>query len=195
MNVLLVGEIHPDAEWLLREKTTVRKMSNEEFAALPFLRDVEAIVLRTFTPCKKKELDKFPSLKWMVSCSVGVDNLDLDEMKRRGIVLVHVPGTNANSVAEHTLYLLLSLLREDIEERFFELKGKTVGIVGFGAIGKMVARKLSGFECTIIAFDVVAQDPFVLKELNVEMKPLADVLRLSDIITINVHLFQQTEKL
>ena len=78
---------------------------------------------------------------------------------------------------------------------FPELKGKTVGIVGFGNIGKIVAKKLKGFECNIIAFDVIEQDPEVLKELNVTIRPMEDVAKESDIITIHVPLNKYTKHL
>jgi D-3-phosphoglycerate dehydrogenase len=195
MNTLLIGDIHPDAKSLLTEKVVVQQINNEEFTTFPSSPDIEAIVLRTFTLCKKKELDKFSHLKYIISCSVGVDNLDLEEIKRRKIELIHVPGTNANSVAEHTLYLILSLLREDRNGSFFELKGKTVGIIGFGAIGKIVAQKLNGFECSVIAFDVIPQDEKILKDLHVTMKTFEEVLQESDVVTVHVPLLPQTRGL
>lgn len=192
---MVIGEIHPEAEKRLRERTNVIMLTHEQFCSLPLQNDIESLVLRTFTRCKKEELEKFPQVKYIVSCSVGTDNLDLEEMKRRNVELIHVPGTNANSVAEHTLYLIASLLRQDSPGLFFELKGKTVGIVGFGAIGKLVARKLRGFECSVIAFDVISQDEKVVQELHVEMKSFEDVLQLSDIITVHVPLLPQTLRL
>ncbi len=194
MKTLLIGEIHLDAEKLLQEGTDLQHMSNEQFCAVADFPEVEALVLRTFTHCKKNELDFFPQLKYIVICSVGVNNLDLEEMEKRGITLIHVPGTNANSVAEHTLYLLFSLLREDVKKPFAELEGKTIGIIGLGHIGKLVARKMKGFGCKVIAFDVIEQDEGVLRELQVEMKSFEEVLG-SDVVTVHVPLNKHTKHL
>ncbi|MBS3169382.1 hypothetical protein J4210_02765 [Candidatus Woesearchaeota archaeon] len=195
MNTLLVGEIHLSAEELLGKNTQLLKITNEQFLQTKSFPDVQAVVLRTFTPLKTAELQKFPELRYVVACSVGTDNLDLGALKQRNIQLVHCPGTNANSVAEHTLYLMLSLLREDAQKPYAELKNKTVGLIGFGAIGKLVAKKLQGFQARLIAFDVIEQDPKVLTELGVEMKDYDTVLREADLLTIHVPLNRHTEKM
>ena len=196
MKTLLIGKLHPEAKEILKENTKLIQMSNEDFCATTSLfPETEALVLRTFTKCQKNELDFFPNLRYIVSCSVGLNNLDLEEMERRNIKLIHVPGTNANSVAEHTLYLMLSLLREDSVRPFAELKNKTIGIIGFGAIGKLVAKKLLGFDCKVIAFDVIAQEQEVLQTLNTQMKELDEVLSMADVITIHVPLNKHTQNL
>ncbi|PIN73655.1 hypothetical protein COV20_05525 [Candidatus Woesearchaeota archaeon CG10_big_fil_rev_8_21_14_0_10_45_16] len=193
MKTLLIGKLHPDAEELL-QKTGLQQMENEQFYQQDSFPEVESVVLRTFTRFKKGEIEKFPQLRFVVSCSVGTDNIDLNELKQRNIELIQCPGSNANSVAEHTLYLILSLLREDVKRPFAEIKGKTIGILGFGMIGKIVAKKLLGLEAKVIAFDVIEQSPEVLKELNVEMKTMDEVLN-ADIITVHVPLNRYTQNL
>ncbi|MBI4152058.1 hypothetical protein HY496_03735 [Candidatus Woesearchaeota archaeon] len=195
MKTLLVGDIHPHARTLLEQNTSFRFNTTEQFLITPLFPDVEAIVLRTFTPLKETELAKLPHLKYVVICSVGTDNLQLELLAQRNIVLIHCPGTNANSVAEHTVYLLLSLLREDFQKPYAELKGKTIGILGFGAIGKLVARKVRGFDVRVVAFDVIEQDRNLLKELQVEMTELNRVLEQADILTVHVPLNKHTEKM
>ena len=195
MKTLLIGEIHEDARQLLEQNTELTTITNEEFAQQGSFPETEVVVLRTFTTFKENEINKFPNLKYVVSCSVGFNNLDLDKLKEKSVQLVHCPATNANSVAEHTLYFMLALLRQDSKKLFAELKGKTVGIVGLGAIGKIVARKLLGFETKVIAFDVIEQDPEVLQELQVEMKTMDEVLSEADVITIHVPLNKHTEHL
>jgi len=194
MKTILVGQIHPDAHALLTKSTSLTQFTQEQFDTIHSL-DIEAIALRTFTQLQKKQLDLLPSLKYVISCSVGIDNIDLEELKRRNITLIHCAGTNANSVAEHSLYLLYSILREDPKRPYAELKDKTVGLVGFGYIGKLVAKKLKGCECNVIAFDVIEQEPAVLKDLSVTMKSFEDVLSQSDIISIHVPYNKHTEKL
>ncbi len=194
MKTLLVGQIHPDACTLLAANTTLIEYTQEQFNCTRPL-DIKAIALRTFTSLQKRQLDLLPHLQYVISCSVGTDNIDLEELKRRNITLIHCAGTNANSVAEHALYLLYSILREDSHKPYAELKNKTVGLIGFGYIGKLVAKKLKGCDCNIIAFDVIDQDLAVLRELNVTMKSFEEVLSTSDIISIHVPYNKHTEKL
>ena len=194
IKTLLIGEIHPYSKKLLEERTDLKQISNEQFQEQNFP-EIEAVILRTFTKLGKKELAKLPKLKYVVSCSVGIDNLDLEELQKRKIEVICCQGTNANSVAEHTIYLMFSVMREDPQRPFFEIKNKTIGILGFGAIGKLVARKLIGLEANIIAFDVIPQDPKVLEELKVEMKSIEEVLQQADLITIHIPLNKHTEKL
>ncbi len=195
MKTLLIGEIHPDAKQLLEQNTKLTKVSNDHFLQTSSFPEIEAVVLRTFTPLKASELQKMPKLKYVVICSVGTDNLDLELLKQKNIQLIHCPGTNANSVAEHTLYLILSLLREDSKKPFAELKGKTVGVLGFGAIGKLVAKKLQGFDAKVLAFDVIPQDQELVKQLNVTMVDQQTLLKQAEIITVHVPLNKYTEKM
>ena len=194
MKVLVIGNIHTEALKLLSSQYDLSIISSEQFLSSSSF-DCEVVVFRTFTPMFSPELDKMPNLRFAVLCSVGTDNVDAIEMKKRGIELIFVPGTNANSVAEHTLYLILSLLREDVRSPFAELKNKTVGICGFGAIGKLVATKLKGFGCHVLAFDVIPQDPVVVGDLGVVMVSFEDIFSKSDIISIHVPYMKQTEKL
>ena len=185
MKTLLVGDIDTYAHNLLEAKTQLTKITNEEFTSTTSFPEFQAIVLRTYTTLKKEDLDKLPLLKFVVSCSVGINNLDVEELKLRNIELVHCPGTNANSVAEHTLYLLLSTLREDTKKPYAELKGKTMGIIGLGYIGKLVAQKLLGFDLKVIAFDVIKQDQAVLEKLNVTMEDFETVFTIH--VPLNKH--------
>lgn len=193
-NTLIIGEIHMNAKQLLSEKTLVTEITEEDFKNKYELLDTQIVVIRAFTKIGKEELDKLPDLTHLVSCSVGIDNIETDLLKQRGIELIHIQGTNANSVAEHTLYLILSLIRNK-KPPFFELKNKTIGIVGFGNIGKILAKKLLGFDVKVIAYDVIKQDEEILNELGVEMKDMKYIGSKSDIITIHVPLNKHTENM
>jgi len=192
MKALLIGEIHAEADKELQEKTELQRTTILDQEMYP---GIEAVILRVYTRFKTEEMKKFPDLKYLVTCSVGIDNLDLNTLKERGIELIHCPGSNANSVAEHTLYFILSLLREDVKKPYAELKGKTVGIIGLGHIGKLVARKLRGFEVRTLAFDVIPQSAELLQELKVEIREMDEVLQEADIVTIHVPYNRHTEKL
>ncbi len=195
MKTLLIGKVEKSAHKKLKDHTDLLQITTEEFIAQASFPEIKAVVLRTYTQLKEQELTKLPNLTYVISCSVGINNLDLTILKEKGIELIHCPGTNANSVAEHTVYLMLSLLREDTQKPFAEMKGKTVGIVGLGYIGKLVARKLKGFDANVIAFDVIKQTPEVLEELQVTMKDFDGVLQESDIVTIHVPLNKHTQNL
>ncbi len=195
MEILVVGDIHQDAVKKLLSIGKVHHVSREHYLHQTLFNNIDTLVVRTFSPVQAVDLAKFPQLQYVVSCSVGIDNIDLAQLKKRNITLVNCTATNANSVAEHTLYLLFALLRQDPQKPFLELKGKIVGICGFGAIGKIVAQKLQGFEAKVIAYDVVPQDEKVLKELNVTMVDLDTLLFSSDIISIHVPLFPQTREM
>lgn len=194
MDILVIGEMHEEAARLLEGRFKINRISHEYFAGMDIFPETEAVIIRTFTKLGKEELKRLPNLKYVVSCSVGTDNIDTDALKAKGIEIVHCAGTNANSVAEHTIFLMLSLLRNG-KNNFVELVGKTVGIIGFGHIGKAVARKLKGFGVKILAYDIVEQEKGLFDELGVNIKDFEYVISNSDILTIHLSLNSSTEKL
>jgi len=144
-----------------------------------------------------------PKLKVISRFGVGVDNFDLAEAKKRGIVCTNCPGLNSVSVAEHALMLILNLLREcpqlneDTHRGHWrrlmvtELRGKTVGLLGFGAVAKNLAARLKGFECTVLGYDKFP-DEAAAEKLGVEMCSLEETLEKSDILSIHVPALPET---
>jgi len=144
-------------------------------------------------------LEKLPNLKMITVRATGYDNVDVAACKEKGITVCNVPFYGENTVAEHAFGLLLDLSRkihQSIarvkEEGFsfegltgFDLKGKTLGIVGLGHIGAHVARIANGFEMKVLAFDP-HEDKKLAKKLQVEYASLEDLLKNSDIITLHV---------
>lgn len=138
-----------------------------------------------------------PNLKVIAKFGVGVDNIDLVKAKEYGIKVLNVKGGNANAVAEYSVALMLDVLRRisqtdagvkgGLWPRFTggELTGRTVGLLGFGDIARKVARRLSGFDVKLIAYDLYP-DEVAARELGVEMVSQEDVLRLSDILSIHI---------
>ena len=194
LEILVVGDIHKDALSLLQKQGNVTTITNDQYFATKSFPTTQVLVIRTFSPLQPKDVAKFSQLKYVLSCSVGLDNIDIAELTKHKITLVNCLGTNANSVAEHAFYLLFALLRQDPQRPFAELKNKTIGLIGFGAIGKILARKLKGCEVNVVAYDVVAQDVTLLRELNVAMVSLPTLLNKSDIISIHVPLLEHTRK-
>lgn len=148
-------------------------------------------------------MDAAPRLKAIARFGVGVDNIDLEAAKARGIVCTNCPGINAPSVAEHTVMLMLNLLRECPQlcaqtregqwRRLMvtELRGKRVGLLGFGAVAKQVAKMLRGFSCDVSAYDIYP-DEAAAKQLGVTMRSREEILQDSDVISVHVPALPET---
>jgi D-3-phosphoglycerate dehydrogenase len=142
-------------------------------------------------------------LKVIARYGVGVDAVDLDACREKGIVVTNTPGANASSVAELTLALILSLARQIPEAvsatrqgsfprlTGISLAGKTIGLLGLGAIGKDVARRLVGFECHILAVDPRAENTFI-EQYGVQLSTLAELLAISDFVSLHLPLLPET---
>lgn len=138
-----------------------------------------------------------PRLKVLARFGVGINNVDLVKAKEYGIKVVNAKGQNANAVAEFCMGMILNSLRhvgqiqgELSRGRWVrtvgtELKGKTVGLLGFGDIAGRVAKKLSGFEVNLLAYDLFPNEEKA-RSLGVKMTSLEDVLRNSDIVSVHV---------
>ncbi|MFL7893931.1 MAG: phosphoglycerate dehydrogenase [Anaerolineales bacterium] len=136
-------------------------------------------------------------LKVVARYGVGYDNVDLEAARLNHVTVTNTPGANSKSVAELTITLILNLLRPVISAaqktkqgewpRFkgISLQGKTVGLVGCGAIGKDTARKLAGFDCEILAFDI-DEDKIFASEYGVRYVPLEALLAESDIVSLHL---------
>ena len=153
-----------------------------------------------------------PNLKLVQTTSAGTDTLDKTALGELGIRVSNNGGGNAVAVAEHTIGLLMSTLRKfqlqfeavkagewmsDIRQKWFsqanEIAGKTVGIVGLGRIGFEVARRLQGWDCDIIFYDVVDPPPGIVEEFNLTRVSLDELLQSSDIVTLHVPLSSITD--
>ena len=152
-----------------------------------------------------------PRLKTLQILSAGFDSIDVIGLRERGIEVCNNSAAIANSVAEHTITLILAIYRrvsQSIEGardgrwqapaktgrfgQLFELTHKTVGIVGIGHIGSLVARRLRGFETTTLYNDVRALPPETERELEVARVPFDELLERSDIVTVHMPLNSAT---
>src|SRR5512135_1055038 len=147
-----------------------------------------------------KALKAADRLKVISRYGVGVDSVDLDAAREKGIVVTNTPGANSVSVAELALGLMLSLARQIPEAvdqgkwpRYagLSLEGKTVGILGLGAIGKQLAHRLAGFDCRLMAYDPFG-DPAVARDLHVDMTTLEQVLKEADFVSLHLPLLPST---
>jgi D-lactate dehydrogenase len=147
-------------------------------------------------------------LKLITTRSTGFDHIDLEKCKKQGITVCNVPSYGENTVAEHTFALILSLSRNmckacirRFEQNFsieglegFDLKGKTIGVIGTGQIGLHVIRIAKGFGMNVLAYDV-RQNKLLSEVLGFEYVALEDLLARSDVITLHVPYMKATHHL
>lgn len=172
-------------------------------------KDAEIITIHTDSSITSEILVQLPNLKLIVTRTVGLDHIDLAACKRHKVQVVNCPGLNATSVAEFTMALMLSLARNMVaassagrkfdfggDFRLFgsELSGKTLGIVGTGAIGEKVAVIAKGFGMKLTAFDV-KKNTKLIKATGIKYSNLKNLFKNSDIITLHVPAIKQTEHL
>src|SRR5499425_2608597 len=168
------------------------------------LADADALIVRSATRVTKDLLEKAAKLRAVGRAGVGVDNIDLPEATKRGVLVMSTPGGNAVSVAEHTFALMLALarqvpkvdagLREGRWEKSSsgtELRGKTLGLIGLGRIGGEVARRAEAFDMKIVAYDPYISEA-AAKELQVELVNLDRLLSESDFISLHTALSPAT---
>ncbi len=169
--------------------------------------DSEVLVATTFTKVDDALLSKFPNLKFLQIASTGYDNVDLDALKKRKIMLSNIPSANKESVAEHVITMALAQLKnlqyfhnEIISGNWpfltnsTELMGKTFGIIGMGAIGKRLAERLLYFGANIVYFDPYRIPEDEEENLGVTYLSMEDVLRKSDILSLHVPLTKETDR-
>lgn len=149
-----------------------------------------------------------PKLKFIGKPGAGMDNIDMEEATKRGIMACNTAGSNAEAVADHTFGLMLAVMRHIVrldrltrkgrgwEHRLLggELWGKTLGIVGTGRIGRAVARRAQGFDLTLLGYDIQTDLEFARK-VDLTYLPLDELLGQSDLITVHVPLLPDSRGL
>lgn len=138
-----------------------------------------------------------PRLRVLARHGVGLDNIDLAAAERHGVAVTNVPGGNANAVAELAIGLILSVyrsiplmdasVRRGHWDRFtgFEIAGKTVGLIGFGATAQALARRLAGFDVRLLAYDPYL-DPDRAAQLNTQASSLEEIAASADIVSLHL---------
>src|SRR6266511_1419534 len=167
--------------------------------------DADIVVnLRAYTRFSESALTACPSLRMISIWGTGTDNVDLAACNRRGITVAHTPGVNANAVAEHTLALMLAvtrripLLDRDVRSGqwprglLVQLEGKTLGIVGLGAIGRRVAALAAPFGAHLLA-TTWGVDAGRAAAVGARHAPIETLLEESDIVSLHLRLSAETE--
>ena len=162
------------------------------------IKDFEAISIFIYSKINEQVIREMPNLKLITTRSTGFDHIDLEACKKQGIIVCNVPSYGENTVAEHTFALILSISRRmcmtcsRFERVFsmeglmgFDLKGKTIGVIGTGQIGLHVIRIAKGFGMNVLAYDV-NQTRILSEVLGFEYTSLEVLLSKSDVITLHV---------
>jgi D-3-phosphoglycerate dehydrogenase len=174
----------------------------------PHLADCDALVVRSAVKVTQDVLKAAPKLRVIGRAGVGVDNVDLPAATDAGVLVMNTPGGNAISVAEHTLALMLSMARAIPQASFStkdgkwekkkflgnELRGKTLGVIGLGSIGREVVKRAKPFEMHVIGHDPYVS-PLAARDMGVDLVSLDELYKRSDYITLHVAHTPETERM
>ncbi len=209
--ILLYEEMHEAGKALLKEEGEIFfATSFEETSLINEMREMDGIIIRANGKVSRKIMDAAPKLKVIGRHGVGVENIDLEAATEKGIWVVNTPDANDISVAEHFfgLALMLSkmLKKGDLavrdgrwEARYQyigrELHGKTLGILGFGKVGRAIGRiGHKGFDMKVLYYDALRYEE-VEKEIHAVKLSLEEVLSQSDYLSINLPMLPATKSL
>lgn len=176
-------------------------------------KDADVIILGTET-LPGEVLQKLPALQLLVCSRAGVESIDVKLASSLGIPVLNTPGRNAVSVADFTIGLLIALVRKIAQSQSFlqsglwkswsspsdhglegkELPGCTLGIIGLGTIGRLVAKRANCFDMKILGFDPYVNDK-VIKDFGIHLTPLEELLTRSDFVTLHCSLTPETKNL
>ena len=206
--ILIIDDLHPAfkerAVQLGYEVDDLPKITRAETMAV--ISQYDGIAVRTKFRIDKELIDAAPGLKFVARAGAGLDNIDEAYALDRNIQLINAPEGNRDALGEHAVGMLLSVLnnyrKADIEirngiwdregSRGWELKGKTVGIIGYGFMGSSFARKLSGFEVKVLAYDKYKtgfSDEYA-QECSME-----EIVKHSDVLSLHIPLTSETRQM
>jgi len=207
-SILIVDDLHPafkqEAEALGYVVSDEPLFTREQTLAV--IKDYEGLAVRTKFQVDRELIDAAPKLKFIARAGAGMDNVDETYAQSKGIACINAPEGNADAVAEHAIGMLLSLMNKlrqadqqvragiwDREgNRGWELKGKTVGIIGYGYMGQSFAQKLQGFGVEVIAYDKYKtgfSDNYA-REVSME-----EIVKFSDVLSLHLPLTRETRNL
>ncbi|MDU4960349.1 MAG: 2-hydroxyacid dehydrogenase [Sporomusaceae bacterium] len=211
--IALIGPYDPQIKTMIRQSIpagfTLKELSAEsEYSQL---HDANYIILRTLT-LTKQTINSIPNLKLIQRWGVGYDTVDIEAAGNRNIPVAITSGMNAPSVSEMTVLLMLAVYRKlpllhhnvlngkwrgkaGIASSSYVIDGKTVGLIGLGAIGKQVVQKVRAFGATVVYYDLFRLSPEEEAARGVTYAGLEDLLKVSDIISLHLPLNDKTKHL
>lgn len=206
--ILIVDDLHP----VFKERATAlgyvvddRPLITRE-ETLAAVADYEGIAVRTKFRIDQEIFEAAPKLEFVARAGAGLDNIDIDIAKQRNIALLAANEGNMDAVGEHAIGLLLSLMNNfrqaDLQirngvwdregNRGYELKDKTVGIIGYGFMGQSFARKLSGFGVNVLAYDKYKTNFSDAYAREVSME---EIVKHSDVLSLHIPLTKETKQM
>lgn len=209
--VLVAETLEPAGIDMLRAHFSVdvrERTSEDELADL--IPDYDGLMIKTYTRVSRKVVDRAGRLKVVARAGTGLDKVDVDYARGKGIVVRNTPAANVVSVAELVFGLMLSLARRIPRADAYvrgqsgwdrdqftgtELAGKTIGIVGFGAIGRAVARRALAFDMRVVGFDPLV-DAAAMHAAGADCAPTVEaLLEQANVVTVHVPLLDSTRHL
>lgn len=215
LRMAFLDAVHPSIQALVRERapagwTVTFSAARDEWARRAAVADAE-IAFIIGTGVDAALIEAAPRLRFVQKLGAGVDNVDLERCRSRGVAVARLEAGNAVPVAEHTVLLMLAALRklpyfdrqtnggawlrEEGRSAQFHLAGKRIGLIGFGAIGREVAKRLKGFDVEVVYVDPRPAPATVERELQVTRTELEDLLATADVISLHLPLEPQTRNL
>lgn len=207
MKVLVAAPLHERAIEILKNAglEVVYEEYPDQEKLKELVKDVSAIIVRSKPKVTKEIIDAAPSLKVIARAGVGLDNIDVEYAKSKGIEIVNAPAASSRSVAELAIALIFNVarkvafadrkMREGVWAKKqcmgFELEGKTLGVVGFGRIGYNVAKIAKAIGMNILLYDVYKNEERA-REVDGKFVELEELLKNSDVVTIHVPLLEST---
>jgi D-3-phosphoglycerate dehydrogenase len=210
MKVLISDNLAPIGEEILKdaglEVDNKAGLSPEEL--LKIIPEYDGLVIRSATQVTAEVIEAASNLKVVGRAGIGLDNVDVATASKHGIIIMNAPDGNATTAAEHAIAMTVSLSRNipqatcsmkegKWEKKKFmgrELTGKTLGIIGIGRIGSIVADRAQGLSMNVIAYDPHMPEELV-KKLGVELMSIADVCKKADYISVHVPMTKDTKHL
>ena len=207
MKVLISDNLSPVGEKILRdaglEVDVKTGLPPEELKAI--IPQYDGLVIRSATKVRQDIIEAATNLKVVGRAGIGLDNVDIPAASQKGIVVMNAPDGNATTAAEHAIAMIMSLARNipqatasmksgKWEKKSFmgrEVTGKTLGIVGIGRIGSIVANRAQGLKMKVIAFDPF-MPPELVEKIGVELVDLMELARRADFISVHTPLTKET---
>jgi D-3-phosphoglycerate dehydrogenase len=169
------------------------------------IQNYDGIVIRSRFKIDKQFIDKASNLKFIARVGAGLESIDCEYAESKNIQLIAAPEGNANAVGEHSLGLLLALFNkinianDEVNlnqwnresNRGIEIEGKTIGIIGYGNMGKSFAKKLKGFDCEVLFYDILEN----ISDENAKQVPLSEIQQKASVLSLHIPQTPQTNNL
>lgn len=208
MKILHIDSNHPILLEILEREGFINEMdfTSSKEAIESKINDYDGVVIRSRFKIDKTFLDKATHLKFIARVGAGLESIDCEYAIQKGIELISAPEGNRNAVGEHALGMLLSLFNklnqadksvksgkwERERHRGFELEGKTVGIIGYGNMGKSFAKKLKGFDVNEVVFYDIQSG---LEDENAQQVSLEELQQKADVLSLHIPWTPLTDKM